>query len=207
MKITVTLLALVALAYSAPQPRKLFHEHYEDFIDIIMEEAGKDLQELAAEYVQFEEFRVSLNYMQTSEFKNLVYEMEDLPEFKAVVQFLEGHNIDIIFFVNVINDLVDGIQRRSTRSVASGNDMSSFVKDCISKFPKEKLVALFEEKKAEDESFKVAMESFELEEWNQIYSALWENEIFKQEVDILLGYGIDVAVLLDEAVAIMGIFK
>lgn len=117
---------------------------------------------------------------------------------------LEQHFITCrITFKNIL----DGIQRRSTRSVASGNDMSSFVKDCISKFPKEKLVALFEEKKAEDESFKVAMESFELEEWNQIYSALWENEIFKQEVDILLGYGIDVAVLLDEAVAIMGIFK
>ncbi|CAG9565377.1 unnamed protein product [Danaus chrysippus] len=207
MKITITLLALVALAYSAPQPRKLFHEHYEDFIYLIMEEAGEDIQELAAQYVQFEEFRVSLNYMQTSDFKNLVYEMEDLPEFKAVVQFLEGHNIDIVFFVNVINDLVDGIQRRSTRNVASGKDMSSFVKDCIAKFPKEKLVALFEEKKAEDESFKVAMESFELEEWNQIYSALWENEVFKQEVEVLLGYGIDIAVLLDEAVAILGIFK
>lgn len=84
MKFAITFLALVALSYAAPQPRKLFHEHFEDFTDVIVEEVGQELNELMEQYLQFDEFLVSLNYLVTPNFRNLVYEMEDLPEFKAV---------------------------------------------------------------------------------------------------------------------------
>lgn len=106
MKIFVTLLALLALAYSAPQPRHQFHEHYEDFLDIIMDESLEELEELMDTYAQFEEYQKGIEYLMSPRFRNLVYEMEDLPEFKAVVEFLESHNIDILFFVNQINNVV-----------------------------------------------------------------------------------------------------
>lgn len=88
MKVAFALLGLVALAYSAPQARKSFHEHYEDFIDLIMDEAGHDIAHLMEHYVEFEEFQAGLEYMVSKDFKDLLYEMEDLPEFKAVSCFI-----------------------------------------------------------------------------------------------------------------------
>lgn len=84
MKVAITFLALVALGYAAPQPRKLFHEHYEDFADLVMEEAGHDINHILEHYLEFEEFLATLEYLGTANFRDLVFEMEDLPEFKAV---------------------------------------------------------------------------------------------------------------------------
>lgn len=84
MKFAVVLFALVAVAVSAPQPKKIFHENFEDFLDLIQDEIGDEMDELLEEYIQYDEFLATLNYFRDPNFRNLVYEMEDLPEFKAV---------------------------------------------------------------------------------------------------------------------------
>ncbi|XP_047537166.1 uncharacterized protein LOC125071120 [Vanessa atalanta] len=206
MKVAIAFLALVAVACSAPQPRVLFHEHFEEFSRLIGDEAGDDLSHLVEHYLEFEEFQASLDYLVTPNFRNLVYEMEDLPEFKAVVEYLETHDIDINYFINAINNFVDDVQRRTLRHEVSGRDMSSFIKDCIDAFPKAKLTALYEQKMAEDDQFRNAMESFETEEWDELYSALWQNETFLKEVEILKENGIDVEIVLLEAKAVLGIY-
>ncbi|XP_064073991.1 uncharacterized protein LOC113396058 [Vanessa tameamea] len=206
MKVAIAFLALVAVACSAPQPRVLFHEHFEEFSRLIGDEAADDLNHLVEHYLEFEEFQMSLDYLITPNFRNLVYEMEDLPEFKAVVEYLETHYIDINYFINAINNFVDDVQRRTLRHEVSGRDMSSFIKDSIDAFPKAKLTALYEQKMAEDDLFRNAMESFETEEWKELYSALWQNETFLKEVEILKENGIDVEIVLLEAQAVLGIY-
>lgn len=89
MKVALTFLALVALGFSAPQPRKLFHEHWEDFTKLIVDEVGDDLEHILEHYLEFEEFQASLDYLITADFRNIVYEMEDLPEFKAVSKVIK----------------------------------------------------------------------------------------------------------------------
>lgn len=84
MKTTIAFVALLALSYAAPQPRKLFHEHYEDFMKLISDEASHDLEHILEHYLEFEEFQASLDYLVTANFRNLVHEIEDLPDFKAV---------------------------------------------------------------------------------------------------------------------------
>lgn len=84
MKIAIVLFAIIGLGLSAPQPRKLFHEHFDDFMAIIQEEAGHDLNQLIELYIESDEFRTTLDYIRTANFKDLVYEMEHLPEFQAV---------------------------------------------------------------------------------------------------------------------------
>lgn len=83
--------------------------------------------------------------------------------------------------------------------------MAAFTQDSIALFPKEKLTALYDEKVAEDEAFALAMESFNSDEWSEIYNALWENETFLNEVETLKENGIDVQVLLLEVKAVLGI--
>lgn len=84
MKVAIVLLSMLALSCSAPQPRRIFHEHTEDFLDLILDEAGDEIRLILESYIEFEEFKTSLDYMTTANFKDLVYDMESLPEFKAV---------------------------------------------------------------------------------------------------------------------------
>lgn len=72
-------------------------------------------------------------------------------------------------------------------------------------FPKEKLTDLYEKKLAEDEGYQHAMESFFSVEWNEIYSAIWQNNAFLNEVSILKENGIDVALMLFVCQAIIGV--
>lgn len=93
MKVAIVLLALVSIAFSAPQPRKVFHENVEDFLDLIEDVAGEDIRELMDKYIEFEEFQTSIDYLRTNDFKSIVYDIESLAEFGAV-------SIDkVIFFV------------------------------------------------------------------------------------------------------------
>lgn len=70
-------------------------------------------------------------------------------------------------------------------------------------FPKEKLTGLYQKKLAEDEGFRRAMESFFSDEWNEIYSALWQNNAFVNEVAILKENGINVELTFFEWQAII----
>ncbi|XP_050551614.1 uncharacterized protein LOC126910976 [Spodoptera frugiperda] len=206
MKQALVVLALVALAFSAPQTRKLFHEHVEDFLDIIMDEAGHEIEHLNEHYLEYDEFWTALDYMRTNNFKDLVYEMESLPEFVAVIEFLEQDNIDIHYFIDLFNEMIESIQQtaRSARHSTSGRDFTSFMRDCIDAFPKAKLSALFEQKMAEDEEFRTAINNLNSEQWDAVFSALWANPTFQAEVATLAENGIDVKVFLDEIVAVFG---
>ncbi|KAF9823846.1 hypothetical protein SFRURICE_013383 [Spodoptera frugiperda] len=206
MKQALVVLALVGLAFSAPQTRKLFHEHVEDFLDIIMDEAGHEIEHLNEHYLEYDEFWTALDYMRTNNFKDLVYEMESLPEFVAVIEFLEQDNIDIHYFIDLFNEMIESIQQtaRSARHSTSGRDFTSFMRDCIDAFPKAKLSALFEQKMAEDEEFRTAINNLNSEQWDAVFSALWANPTFQAEVATLAENGIDVKVFLDEIVAVFG---
>lgn len=100
MKVALFFLGLVALGSSAPQPRKDFHEHFDDFLAIITNEIGEQLEGLAAQYIENEGFVQATEYLISTDFKNLIYEMEELPEFKAV---------SIFYFCNYLRRFVAGI--------------------------------------------------------------------------------------------------
>nr|ABX39541.1 single domain major allergen protein [Dixeia pigea] len=205
MKAAVVLLSLVCVGWAAPQLRKPFHEHFSDFLNLINEEVGHDMEHLNSHYVEFEEFIASLQYMSGKDFNGLVHEMEELPEFKAVVEFLEGHEIDITYYIDLFNELIDNLAAGATkRHEVSGRDMSAYIADTIALLPKDKLAALYNEKMENDEEFKRAMDSLASDEWQALWNALWENETFKAEADQLAENGIDLQMLLVELVAIFG---
>ncbi|KAJ8723989.1 hypothetical protein PYW07_007969 [Mythimna separata] len=205
MKQALVVLALVGLAFSAPQARKPFHEHVEDFLDVIDQEAGHDIEHLMEHYLEFEEFWQALDYMKTNNFKDIVYEMESLPEFVAVVDFLENDNIDIHYFIDLLNTLIENVDRlKVARHTLSGRDLSAFIRDSISEFPKAKLAALFDQKMAQDAEFSSAILNLQSEEWDNTFGALWDSPVFQAEVKALAANGIDVGVFLDEIIAIFG---
>ncbi|CAG9789234.1 unnamed protein product [Diatraea saccharalis] len=206
MKFLVVVLALTSVVLTAPQPKKIFHENYEDFLDLIEERVGDQISVLMTQYIQNQEFVDTLTYLSSVDFKNLVYEMEDLPEFRAVLNYLETHSIDIMFFIDYFNEILENpeARMRTSRQEPSGQDFNSFLRDVIALFPKAELAALYDQKMADDEDFRAAMEGLNSEEWDQVFEALWDSEIFQAEVKALAENGVDIEVLLDQLVAIFG---
>lgn len=100
--------------------------------------------------------------------------------------------------------LTDSDKKRNARLEPSGNDFSSFVEDSIALFPKEKLTALYDHKMEDHEEFRTAIENLQSEEWDDVFSALWDSPTFEAEVQTLADNGINVHVLLQEVVAIFG---
>lgn len=90
------------------------------------------------------------------------------------------------------------------RQASSESDVSDFINASIALFPKEQLAALFDQKMAEDEEFRTAIENLQSEEWQQIIDALLNSETFQKETQILLEHGIDLRVFLYEIIAIFG---
>lgn len=84
MRVALVVFALIGLGCSAPQPKKLFHEHFNEFLEIIMEEAGHEIDHILFHYLEFDEFVASMDYLKTNSFRDLVNEMENLSEFQAV---------------------------------------------------------------------------------------------------------------------------
>ncbi|KAJ2953235.1 hypothetical protein O0L34_g816 [Tuta absoluta] len=200
MKVLI-LSVLIALAAAAPQPRKLFHEHFEDFLDLIEEEATDGIQHIFEHYLEFEEFTNNLDFMASKDLREIIYEMESLPEFQAVVEFLENDNIDILYFIDRLNDMFDELdvkKARSQRHQLSGTNFSAFVTDVIPEFPKDQLAALYDTKIAEDEEFKAAIENLMSDEWENIFTALLDSEAFQREAEILKQNGVDLDVIFDK---------
>ncbi|CAH0400441.1 unnamed protein product [Chilo suppressalis] len=208
MKFLVVLFALASVAFSAPQPRKIFHENYEDFMDVISKISGDEIAHIMSHYNEYEEFQTTLTYLSTADFKNLVYEMESLPEFRDVLDFLEGHSIDINYFIDYFNEVLENPDfdgnRRSARHETSGRDFSSFIRDVTAILPKAELAALYDQKMVEDEDFKAAMEGLQSEEWEQVFDVLWASEVFQVEVKTLADNGVEMDLLLDQLVAVFG---
>ncbi|KAG6452456.1 uncharacterized protein LOC115445016 [Manduca sexta] len=207
MKVALVVLALISLGCAAPQPRKVFHEHFEDFVDVIVEEVGDELMHLTGHYLEYDDFWVAFNYLKSESFRNLVDEFESLPEFAAVVEFLENDNIDIRFFIDMFHEFIDELESMSrpvARHATSGTNFSAYINDVIATFPKAKLAALYDEKMANDEEFRVAMENLLSPEWDAVLEALWTSDVFQAEIKTLAEYGIDASVLYLEILAIFG---
>ncbi|CAG9134052.1 unnamed protein product [Plutella xylostella] len=206
MKVAIVVLASIALCLGAPQPRHAFHEHFEDFMVLIREEAGHDLDHIMGHYLEFDDFIRGIEYMRSEGFKNLLAELESLPEFQALVDFLEKDNIDITYFIDQVHTMLDNIETTSNkaRHQMSGTDISAFMIDSIGEFPKDKLAALYEKKIAESEEFRTSMENLNSEEFEQIIDALLDNETFKKEAATLATYGFSVEVFVREIKAVFG---
>lgn len=57
---------------------------------------------------------------------------------------------------------------------------------------------------AEDEEFRTAIQNLESDEWESVFSALWESEVFQAEVAALSENGIEISVLFEQLLAIFG---
>lgn len=70
--------------------------------------------------------------------------------------------------------------------------------------PKNKLKDLYEQKKNEDDEFKVVARSFKSKEWDEILKDLLKNETLKKNAQTLSENAFDVHLLLDLIKAIFG---
>lgn len=84
MKVTVLVLCLITLGKSAVVVNGPFSKHIEDFIGVILAESGLEMERLLSQHAENKEFAMATMYFKTTDFREIIYQIESLPEFRTV---------------------------------------------------------------------------------------------------------------------------
>ncbi|XP_049866133.1 uncharacterized protein LOC126366844 [Pectinophora gossypiella] len=200
---------LVTYSYAAPYETKPFPKHVEDFIGVIIAESGLELERLLRHYGENTDFGYAVTYFRTENFKEVWHETQTLPEFKAVIRFLDDAQIDVVYSLSRINELLDmnepvRFRKRPPGNVKESSALNSFINESMGFFPKSKLAALFEQKMKEDSNFRNTIDKLKTKEWERLYDALWRSPEFKSLVYTVHENGLDVRLLIEQVIAVFG---
>ncbi|KAI5636396.1 insect allergen related repeat, nitrile-specifier detoxification domain-containing protein [Phthorimaea operculella] len=207
LKHFTVLFAIVTISYGAPHKKKKFHEHLEDFVGLILAESGLQIELLLKQYGESKEFGIAATYLRTTHFRDVLKEVESLPEFKAMTDYLERAQIDIKHILEYINELVEqneNVSVKPKRHKDGEMDLTNFIQESMNLYPKEKLKELFQQKEREYPRFKYSVDKLKTEEWEHLYQALWESQGFKKASNTLAENGLDVRLLVDSIKALFG---
>ncbi|XP_047508817.1 uncharacterized protein LOC125052196 [Pieris napi] len=175
-----------------------FQNQFDEFLDIIVQSEGDNFVSLVESYMNFPEFRSSLEFLDKVDLSDYYQTFsQSVPAFVTVDKYLKGNDIFVAYYMDRLklvagyinsNVTFDGFGEAAytnSRVVSvSGTTMRSFMEDVAKLFPKTKLDALYQEKLAENEEFITAIEGFRTDEWNELYETLWRDEQFKELADL-----------------------
>ncbi|CAK1552234.1 unnamed protein product [Leptosia nina] len=171
-----------------------FQNQFDEFLDIIVDEAGDQFYKLVEAYINFPEFKQSLEFVDKSKIMSVYQRLGRTAQFNALDVYLKQKDIFVPYYLDRLEFLVgyinsnatkdgfgDGAYTRSSSPAsASGSSMSSFLSDFIKVLPKAKLNALYEQKLSSNKEFITAIEAFRADEYKQLYNTVWETELFKE---------------------------
>ncbi|XP_017753463.1 PREDICTED: protein G12-like [Eufriesea mexicana] len=162
MKFTLAVLAVVALfsplnAWQVPRSGNgALADEVQDLVDLVpVEKMDAILKEYVAEDAEFQRL---VTYLHSQEFTGLITDIESMPEFIQVLNYIQTAGVDIYSLVNKVNDylnltpLTPPLQRVRALRITGG--IRGFLDDIKALMPRERFMALWHEKKATSTVFR-----------------------------------------------------
>ncbi|XP_045527759.1 uncharacterized protein LOC123716192 [Pieris brassicae] len=211
MKTTIVLLTLVCLGCAAPKEKKNFQDYFEEFLAISEALEGAHLGRQTGNYMGFDTFRAGLNAIDAPiKYQQLAKDLESVPEYKALTDFLKNLTIDVNYYVKRYEDYVSrvnsfnpdssksGQHSRQRRHPITGSTLDTSIVDTVSMLPRRQLRQLFHEKMAHDEFFRSVIEAIKSDRFKQLYNALWANRTFRSVANALEDNALSLKYLFEE---------
>lgn len=208
MKLTLALLALVAFctAFEVRTFKKSDLERdLEDFVELIPVD---EIFEITLEYMSDdEEFQKVVEYLQSKKFRQLVIDIEAIREVHVLMKYLEKAGIDVYEMVNRLNDLLNipRIKPKSGSYKITGGGIKGYVKDVLKVLPLDEMKELYEEKLATSKAFRDFINQLKSDNFQKIVNAVYKNPEFQRILKKLREAGIDLKIIKDLLLAILGI--
>lgn len=163
----------------------------QDFVNIV---PFDDMVALLHEYInQDSEMQAWLNYVQSNEFRNLVSDLESIPEFRDLLNYQQNAGLDAYYLANKINDFLHLAKlappNRARRAVTGG--IRGYLDQVEAMLPMEQIRALFRQKLANSKVFADFMRFLGSPTSQRLVDAACAKPAFNNLLRKLQGYGVD----------------
>ncbi|XP_011863051.1 PREDICTED: uncharacterized protein LOC105559404 [Vollenhovia emeryi] len=200
MKFALVLLAFVAAASAKIEipnfGRGELHKDIQEFLDLMPVE--KILEITVQYYTQDTEFQNMIKYLQSEGFKQLVKDVEALPEIKVLMDYIHNAGIDIYKMVNMFNSAL-GLPPLTPPSYAIGvqitGGLKGYVQDILAILPKQQLQDLYKKKLETSKAFADFIKQLESDNFQQIVNKVYAHPKFQELLTHAKNAGIDLMVI------------
>ncbi|CAK9829268.1 Protein G12 [Anthophora retusa] len=214
MKLVVTIFAVLALstpmdAYHVPRVGNgALADEIQDFADILPLD---DMVTILLEYIAEDtEFQKVVTYLQTPEFKNLVTDLEAMPEVKNLLDYAQKAGLDVYYLVNKANRYLGLRELTPPATFAKVNykitgGVRGFLDDIEALIPLEKVRALYRQKLATSKVFADFVAQLTSPAFQRIVDSLCSNNNFNALLAKAKAAGVDVAAVKELLKSILGL--
>jgi len=202
MKTALVLFALVAASAAWRIPNigtgELANE-IQDFLNLMPDDQilAITLQYLAEDA----EFQKMVKYLKSAEFRELVKDVEAVPEIKTLVDYIYRAGVDIYYLINKLNELVGLPPVPSPRNFGIGEQISGgingYIKDIESILPTEEIKTLYGKKLQNSEVFRKFIAELSSKNFQTIVNKVYANQKFQTLLNHARNAGIDLIRIKD----------
>ncbi|XP_011697955.1 PREDICTED: protein G12 [Wasmannia auropunctata] len=211
MKFALVLLAFVAAASAKIEipnfGRGELHKDIQEFLDMMP--VDQIMSITLQYYAQDAEFQKMVEYFQSEGFKQLVKDVEALPEIKTLMDYIHEAGIDIYKIVNILNNALGLPPLTPPPSFFMGTQITGgirgFVDDILAIVPKQQLQDLYEKKLETSEAFRNFVKQLESENFQQIVNKVYNHPKCQELLNHARNAGIDLLVIKDLLEILWGI--
>jgi len=195
MKFALALLALVATASAFELPNfgrgYVLHKDIQEFIDLVPLE--KVIQITLQYFTEDKDFQRMIEYFRSEEFKQLVKEVEALPEVKVFMDYVHNAGIDIYKMVNDLNSALKlpPLTAPSYFGTYITGGINGYIQDILNVLPQQQLRDLYEKKLKTSEAFADLVAQLKSDNFQQLVNQIYNNPIFQELLTHARTEGID----------------
>ncbi|KYQ59195.1 Protein G12 [Trachymyrmex zeteki] len=209
MKFALALLALVATASAFEIPNfgkgELRHD-IQDFIDLVPVE--KVVQITLQYFTEDKDFQRMIEYFRSEGFKQLVKDVEDLPEIKILMDYVHNAGIDIYKMVNQLNSALKLPPLTAPSYIVSTyitGGIKGFIQDILNVLPRQQLKDLYEKKLTDSKAFAEFITQLKSENFQQIVNKVYAHVKFQELLTHARNEGIDLIAIKEVFETLWGI--
>lgn len=205
MKFALALLALVVTVsgrgIEIPNfGRGELYKDIQEFLDLLPQEK---IFSIVLEYISEDtEVQNMMVFVQSDEFKQLVADVEAMPEIKDLMDYIHNAGIDIYQIVNMLNDYLElghltppDLTRRVHKQISGG--LRGLVDDIRAILPVDELNDLYEEKLQNSPAFADFIDQLKSDNFQQIVNKVYVHPTFQELLNRAKEAGLDLEVIKD----------
>jgi len=210
MKFALALLAFVATSSAIPWKipnvgRGELADELQAFLDLLPQEeiASITLQY----YAQDSDFQAMIQYFKSDGFKQLVKNVEDLPETKVLAEYIYNAGIDIYKLADMLNNWLGLTQANFAIDKQITGGIRGYVDDIRAAIrpQKEKLIALYKEKMQNSKVFQDFVNQLKSPNFQQLVNKVYVNPKFQELLKHAASKNIDLELIKELLKTILGI--
>ncbi|KAK0180567.1 hypothetical protein PV327_002935 [Microctonus hyperodae] len=180
------------------------HDDLEDFVALI---PGDEISSIFREYVTHDkEVQYVIEYIQTSEFRELVKAIESIPDVVTFYKYLQESGLDIYYLINKLHEFIGLppiVPLIAPVQITGG--ISGLIADIKIILPIHDIKALYVEKLETSVEFKKLIERLQSPAFQAVIDTLLANSEFQKIVEKAKAIGIDIKAITDLLSTIFGL--